>query len=177
MYGTLYSSPFHARSALAKDQAVKWAKAAVCVYADSILCVGQVKHISGATERWKGPVEDLKKSSSYQDAVGIDGEAIVFEWHNLPGFSSLSVLEEIRRESLAGKKIQPEEFKDRIIFMSMCNGIAWSKGKNDENCIANAGKVRNHAMRFSQGHWTFLGPRSEEMWYGDFRAQKGEWDS
>ena len=130
-----YSSPSNVRSALARDQAVKWAKAAVCVYADSILCVGQVKHISGATARWKGPVEDLKQSSSYQDAVGVDGEAIEFEWHNFPGFSSLSILEEIRRE-LAGKKIQPEEFQNRIIFMSMCNDIAWSKGKNDENCIA-----------------------------------------
>ena len=103
--------------------------------------------------------------------MGIDGEAIEFEWQF---FFSLSILEEIQRE-LAGKKIQPEEFKDRI--MSICNDIAWSKGKNDENCVANAGKVRNHAMRFSQGHWTFLCPRSEEKWNGDSRTQKGEWDS
>ena len=46
----------------------------------SVLCVGQEKDISGATERWSGQSEDLKKCSSYQDAVGIDGEAIEFEW-------------------------------------------------------------------------------------------------
>ena len=45
------SSPSWTRSILANDQAVKWAKAKVCVYADSVLCVGQVKDISGATKR------------------------------------------------------------------------------------------------------------------------------
>ena len=49
-----YSSPSWTWSILANDQAVKWAKAKVCVYADAVLCVGQVKDISGATERWKG---------------------------------------------------------------------------------------------------------------------------
>ena len=56
-----YSSPSWTRSILANDQAVKWRKAKVCVYADSVPCVGQVKDISGATERWKGQVGDLKK--------------------------------------------------------------------------------------------------------------------
>ena len=56
-----YSSPSWTRSILAKDQAVKWAKAKVFVHADSVFCVGQVKDISVATERWKGQVEDLKK--------------------------------------------------------------------------------------------------------------------
>ena len=37
-----------------------------------------------------------------------------------------------------------------------------SKRKDDENCISNAEQV----MKFSQGHWTFLGPGSEEKWYG-----------
>ena len=84
-----YSSPSWTRSILATDQAVKWTKAKVCVYADSVLCFGQVKDISGATERWKSQVEDLKKHSSYQDAVGLDGEPIEFEWKLFPGFSSL----------------------------------------------------------------------------------------
>ena len=65
---------------LANDQAIKWAKAKVCVYADSVLCVGQVKDIPGSVQRWKGQIEDLKMCSSYRDAVGIDGEAIEFEW-------------------------------------------------------------------------------------------------
>ena len=113
---------------MANDQAVKWAKAKVCVYADSVRA-GQVKDVAGATERWKGQVEDLKKYSSYQDAVGLDGELTDFAWKKFPGFSSLSLLREIQND-LETKNIKPEDFKDRIIFMSMFNDIVWKK--NDE---------------------------------------------
>ena len=44
---------------------------------------------------------------------------------------------------------------------------------NDENCISTAEKVKNYAMKFSQGHWSFLGPGSEEKWFGSSsHAQK-----
>ena len=55
-----YSSPSWARSVLANDQAIKWAKAKVCVYADSVLCVGQMRDTPEAIERWKGQVEGLR---------------------------------------------------------------------------------------------------------------------
>ena len=160
-----YSSPSYARSALAKDQAVKWAKAAVCVHLDSFLCVGQVKHIQGATARWKGPVEDLKKSSSYQVAVGIDGEAIEFEWHNFPGFSSLSVLEEIRRE-LAGKKSSPKSSRTES---SSCQCARTLLGQKE--------RMMKIVVQMPEKSGITRGPRSEEKWYGDFRAQNGERDS
>ena len=142
-----YSSPSWARSVFANDQAIKWAKAKVCVYADLALCVGQMRDTPDAIERWKGQVERLKLHSSHQDAT------------NFPGFSSLSMLQEIQKD-LAGKNIQSEEFKDRIIFMSMFNDIGWKT--NDENSISNAEQVKHYAMRFSQGHWTFLGVGSGE---------------
>ena len=107
-----------AGSVLANDQAIKWAKAKVCVYADSVLCVGQMRDTPEATERWKGQVEELRLCSSCQDAVGVDGEAIDFEWNKFPGFSSLSFLQEIQRD-LEKREIQPEEFKDGTIFMSI----------------------------------------------------------
>ena len=89
------------------------------VYSDSVLA------------RWEGQVEGLKMYLSYQDAVGIGGEANEFEWKNFPASSSLTILQEIPKD-LARKNINPEELKDRIIFMSMFNDIGWSKRKNDE---------------------------------------------
>ena len=71
-----YSSLSWARSVLANVRAIKWAKAEVCVHADSVLCVVQMK----------------------DSPVGIDGDAIEFEWENFPAFSSLSILQEIRQE-------------------------------------------------------------------------------
>ena len=167
-----YSSPSWTRSILVNDQAVKWAKAEVCVHGHSVLCVGQVKDISGATERWRGQFEDLKRHSSYQDAVGLDGEPIELEWTFFPGFSSLSILCEIQND-LVTKNIKPEDFKDRIIFMPMFNDIEWKK--NDEKCISNAEEVRNNVMKFLQGHWTFLGPGSEENCMAIPTIKKREW--
>ena len=147
------------------------------VYADSVLCLGQMKDSKEAEERWKGQLGGLRLYPSYREAVGIDGEAIEFERTNFPGFSSLSILQEIQKD-LARKNIKPEEFKDRIIFMSMFNDINWSKGKNDEHCISNAEKAKNYALKFSQGHWTFLGPGSEESGMEVLLTlQKGDWDS
>ena len=139
-----------ARSVLANT----WAKAKVCVYADSVLCVGQMRDTPELIERWKGQVEGLRLYSSYQDAVGIDGEAIEFEWTIFPGFSSLSVLQEVQRD-LEKRQIQPEEFTDRIVFMSMFNDIEWKT--TDENCYFECRKseeLRNEILRR-----TFLGPR------------------
>ena len=61
---------------------MKWAKAKVCLHADSVLCVGQMKDTPGAIERWKSQVEGLRLYSCHPDAVGIDGEAIEFEQKN-----------------------------------------------------------------------------------------------
>ena len=78
------------------------------------------------------------------------------------------------QQDLEKLKIQPEEFTDWIIFMSMFNDTEW-KNTNDENYVSNAEKVKNYAMRFPQGDWTFLGPRSEEKRYGSSsHAQKGQ---
>ena len=73
-----YSSPSWTRPKLANDQAIKWAKAEVFVH--SVPCLGQTNDSKEATERWKGPVEDFKKYSSYQAAVGLVGQPIVFKW-------------------------------------------------------------------------------------------------
>ena len=83
-----------------------------------------MKDSPGAIERWKDQVEGLRLYSSYQDAVGIDGEAIEFEWTNFTGFSSLSSLQKTQH-GLERRNNQPEEFKDRIIFMSMFDDIEW----------------------------------------------------
>ena len=39
-------------------------------------------------------------------------------------------------------------------------------------------RITNDAMKFSQRHWTFLGPGAEEKWYGTCsHAQRGQRDS
>ena len=67
-------------------------------------------------------------------------------------------------------KCEPEQFKGRIIFISMCNGIDWTKRGNEENCVANALKHVEYARRFTQGRWSFLGLGSH------LHKPDGEWE-
>ena len=61
--------------------------------------------------------------------------------------------------------VQPEDLKDRIIFMSMYNDIHWCQKGNQESCKRNFSDVAEHAEKFPRRHWSFLGPGSEEKWY------------
>ena len=151
---------------------INFGQATACVYADSVPCVGLMEQGPGAAERrLNGQVEGLRLYSSCQDAVGLDGEPIEFEWTIFPGFSLFSLLREIQND-LKTTNIKPEDFKDRNIFMSMFSDVVWKK--KDEICTPNAEEVRNYAMRFVQAHWTFLSPGSQKWWYCD--SHGGQWD-
>ena len=99
--------------------------------------------------------------ASFQQVLGIDGEAIEFEGDLFPGFTSLQILQKIQGD-LQERNIEPGKITDRIIFMSMFNDIDWTRKRNDEICISNSEKVKTHAKKISQGHWTFLGPGDEK---------------
>ena len=96
----------------------------------------------------------------------IDGESIEVEWNIFPGFASLQMHQEIQ-DDLKKRNIEPEKITDRIIFFTMFNDIDWTRKGNDEICISNSENVKTYAKKFSQGHWTFLGPGDEKTWYGE----------
>ena len=110
---------------LTNDQAIKWAKARVCVYADSVLNV----------QRWDTLQKQLKHGKvQWQDSGDIHHikmQLVLMEkqlnssGQFFTGCSSLSIVEEIPQD-LETWRIQPEEFEDRIIFMSMFNDIEWN---------------------------------------------------
>ena len=60
----------------------------------------------------------------------------------------------------------------------MFDDMDWSTRGNGENCVPNGEKVKDHAMKFLQKHWTFRSPGSEEKWCGTSSyPPKGERDS
>ena len=72
---------------------------------------------------------------------------------------------------------EPEQFKHRIIFMSMYNDIVWRERRNTVKCIMNSVTVATYARKFLLGRWAFLGPGSEKKWYGVYSDKPdGEWD-
>ena len=60
----------------------------------------------------------------------------------------------------------------------MCNDIDWSKGEESfEECFSNSLNVRENAHRFPKGHWSFLGPGTEEKRHGTHTYKtEGKWN-
>ena len=77
-----------------------------------------------------------------------------------PGFSSSSVLREIQQD-LEEKNIQPEDFKDQIISCQSSMTLSWKRMMKMYFECRRSQELRHeiHARRF-------LGPGSEEKWYG-----------
>ena len=72
------------------------------------------------------------------------------------------------------KNIEPENFEERIIFLSMFNDVEWTKRGNSERCFSNSEQVKNYAKRISRGDWA----GDEENWYGTHNYKfEGRWDS
>ena len=126
---------------------------------------------SEAFKRWANQPQEFQLSNSYAELFGIDGELIEFEWNIFPGFTSLEMLQKVQ-EDLRSRGLEPEEFRDRI---SSCLYSTTSIGTWG---ISNSEQIKNHAERFSQGHWTSLGPGDEKKWYGTLSYKpEGKMDS
>ena len=72
----------------------------------------------------------------------------------------------------------PETFTGRNLFMSMFNDISCDRKGNKDECLANAGVVKELARKFGVGQWSFIGPGSEKKWYsGEENSPQGAWDN
>ena len=56
---------------------------------------------------------------------------------------------------------EPDQFRGRIIFMSMFNDIIWGNKDNETECTANSTLMSLFAKRFPAGRWSLFGPGSE----------------
>ena len=127
------------------DQVIKWRIAKVLVYSDSVLCLGKVSDHSEANRRWEGQVADFQLSASCEELLGRDGEPIELEWNTFTGLTSLQILQRIQNH-LEKRNIEPENFGDRIIFMSMFNDIEWTRKGNEGN-PEKFERKRNHTLQ------------------------------
>ena len=92
------------------------------------------------------------------------------------GFTTLQFCNKVQ-DFMSRMSDQPEQFKGRIIFMSMFNDISWGSEDIQQECESNANLVSVYARRFPPGRWSFLGPGSEKKRYSthEYKPQ-GEWN-
>ena len=144
---------------LAHDQVKRWSKAKVRVYSHSVLCLGKTPSGEEAKTRWSNQVK-FQMYCPVEEFLGIGGEAIEFEWNILPRFTTLQILRQIQND-LQNENTTPEQFLDRIIFMSIFNDIERTQRNNEEICASKSEQEKKYAQRFKTGHWTFIGPGDE----------------
>ena len=72
----------------------------------------------------------------------------------------------------------PENFRGRILFMSMFNDISCGTKDHETECLANAKLVSLYARRFGKGQWSFIGSGSEKKLYCVSEdSPQGIWDN
>ena len=75
------------KTVMLKEQAIKWTRARVFVYSDSVLCLGKMHDPEDAIKKWI-PLRELQ---------GLDGEPIDFEWKIFLGATALNILQNSSR--------------------------------------------------------------------------------
>ena len=103
---------------LLKGQAIKWTKARVYIDSDSVLCLVKMHGPEEAIKKWNDQVSTLKMCPTFSELQGLDGDSIDFEWKIFPGATASDILHKIQAD-LQGEHITPENFSDRMIFMTM----------------------------------------------------------
>ena len=156
------------------EKANQFTNAKTYVFSDSVLCVEKMRDDPVAT--WKSKIKWYSENSHFNDMSRIDGMPAEFEWKIFPGITALGLLEKIQI-LMTDLQCEPENFKGRIIFMSMYNDIVWHAKGHKEQCEYTSQTVADYARKFPRGHWSFLGPGSEEKWYGTYTDKPdGSWD-
>ena len=92
------ASSLRRTSVLLDDQAIKFTKARVYVYLDSVLCLGEMLGPEDAVKMWNDQVSTLKTCHNFRELQGLGGEPIDFEWKILPGATALDLLHEIQAD-------------------------------------------------------------------------------
>ena len=104
------------------ERVVQIANSKTDAFSDSVLCLGGTS--TEPVKAWKDRIKWFLETRYLKDLDRIGGEQMEFEWKNFPRFTTLQILDEIRK-MMTESKCEPEQIKGRIIFMSMYTGIDW----------------------------------------------------
>ena len=151
-------------SLIGDERIINLQRTKVCVFSDSVLCLGRIHQNPESNKAWEQRVGWIISSQSYRNFDGIDGEPTEFEWNIFPGFDTLQLCDKVK-SLLSRLGETPENFTGRILLMSMFNDISCGTKDNATECLANAKLVSLYARRFGTGQWSFIGPGSEKKWY------------
>ena len=68
----------------------------VCVFSDSVLCLGKILEKPESNEAWEQRLGWIKSSHNYINFDRIDDEPMESEWNIFPGFNTLQLSDEVK---------------------------------------------------------------------------------
>ena len=90
-----YKQPTWRSTTLLCDKAIEITVAKIYVFADSVLCLGGIS--TEPVQAWVNKTEWYLETRYLKDLNRIDGEPMEFEWKNFPVFTTMGILEEIKK--------------------------------------------------------------------------------
>ena len=151
------------------EEVISLSYAKAYVFSDSVLCLGKGNQNPASNTVWEDKLTWFKSSPQYRTLDTIDGEPMEFEWNIFPGFTTLQLV--VKIQEFISKMGDPAQFHERIIFMSMFNGIIWRTTDNEQECISHATLCRYLQEDFRQED----GHSSDLEWYSNYNERpRGE---
>ena len=82
-------------TSLLHSRAYQYATAKVCVFSDSVLCLGKMG--DNLVESWKKQIQWYSDNDYFSELKRIDGQPLEFEWKIFPGFTTVGILNKIQQ--------------------------------------------------------------------------------
>ena len=83
-------------SLIGDEEVMSLSHAKVCVFSDSVLCLGKMNENPQSNTVWEDKLTWFKSSPQYRALDTIDGEPMEFEWNIFPGFTTLQLCNKVQ---------------------------------------------------------------------------------
>ena len=83
-------------SLIGDERVINLQRTKVCVFSDSVLCLGKIFENPQSNDAWEGRLGWFNSSPVYRNFDRIDGEPMEFEWNIVQGFNTLQLSQEVK---------------------------------------------------------------------------------
>ena len=103
------------------------------VFSDSVPCLGsKFPEYPRSAKACAEKVGYFVFTPQDRELDNVACEPVLFEWKTFPGHTTLDPLQEVKELMKKELKSQPQNFEDRIMFMSMYSDIDWTRKGNQQ---------------------------------------------
>ena len=125
---------------------------------------GRIAEYPRSVASWKDKIDWSAQSPEYREMDNVDGEPAAFEWKQFPGHTILKLLQEVQCTMEEKNSVRRIQRSDHLLVSVQRHRLG-PEAKKD-SCPEKFSSVAACAARFPTAHWSFLGPGSEEKWFG-----------